>query len=170
MHSNRSKCKDLELMTDFRPINLCKVVYKIISKVLVNRIKLFINNLVGKNLSVFVSNLLITDNIIITSDVFHWLNSNNRSKKDAFTIKIDMNKTYDQVEWPYVKWILNKIAFLVAISKLIMKCISIVCFRVLINGERLHSFVHPRAFDKGILYLLICSHCVLRIFLLVLVS
>lgn len=68
------KIKNLVSMVDFRLINLCNVVYKILSKVLVNHIKPILNALIGDTQSAFVSQQLITDNIIVALEVFHWLN------------------------------------------------------------------------------------------------
>lgn len=67
------KIKSPVSMADFRPISLCNVLYKLLSKVLVNRIKPFLFSLVGETHSAFVSNWLITDNILIASEAFHWL-------------------------------------------------------------------------------------------------
>lgn len=86
-------------MVDSKLISLCNVIYKILSKTLVNRIKLFLNSVIGEVQSAFVSNRLITDNIILALEVFHWLSLGRKSKgKDVFVLKIDMNKAYDIVE------------------------------------------------------------------------
>lgn len=86
-------------MVDFRPISLCNVIYKVLSKVLINRIKSILRNLVGKIQSAFISNKLVTDNIIIAYEVFHWLKSDKRAPfGGAYAIKIDMSKAYDRVE------------------------------------------------------------------------
>lgn len=69
------KIKSPIAMADFRSISLSNVVYKLLSKTLVNRIKPFLYTLVGDTQSTFVSNRLITDNILIASEVFQWLYS-----------------------------------------------------------------------------------------------
>lgn len=93
------KTKNPESMVEFRPISLCNVIYKIRSKMLVNRIKPILGNIVGEAQSAFVSNRLIIDNIIIASEMFHWLNSSRRSQEiGAFALKIDMSNDYDRIE------------------------------------------------------------------------
>lgn len=94
------KIKYPESMVDFRPISLCNVLYKILSKVLVNHIKPIMKDLIGKTQSTFVSQHLITNNIIVASEVFHWLNLSIQIwKKDAYAY------AYDRVECSYLQWI-----------------------------------------------------------------
>lgn len=97
------KIKNLESMADFRPINLCNVIYKLLSKALVNRIKPFLEYLIGDAKSSFVSNHLIIDNITIAIEVFHWLTLGNGKKGSyAYAVKIGIRKAYYRLEWPYI--------------------------------------------------------------------
>lgn len=82
----------------FRPINLCNVVYKIISKIMVNRLKPFMDSLVTPFQNAFIRGRNISDNILIAHEIFDMLRKMRKRKKFYGALKIDMGKAYDRVD------------------------------------------------------------------------
>ncbi|XP_010468816.1 PREDICTED: uncharacterized protein LOC104748941 [Camelina sativa] len=128
-------------MTEFRPISLCNVCYKIISKVLCFRLKRFLPSLVSETQSAFVSGRLITDNILVAQEMFHGLNTNPRCKSEFLAFKTDMSKAYDRVEWDFLEAVMVKLGFDRKWISWIMWCVSSVSYQVLLNGQ-------PRGYIK----------------------
>lgn len=56
--------KNLSKMTEFRPISLCNVIYKLISKVLANCLKTIVSQIISENQSVFFSECLKSYNVV----------------------------------------------------------------------------------------------------------
>ena len=92
------KVKKPEKMADFRPISLCNVIYKIISKVLVNRLKLILPQLISPTQNAFVLGCLITDNVLVAYETLHAMHIRKKGKKGALALKLDVSKVYDRVE------------------------------------------------------------------------
>jgi len=85
-------------MTELRPISLCNVGYKIISKVLCQRLKICLPSLISETQSAFVAGRLISDNILIAQEMFHGLRANKACQGKFMAIKTDMSKAYDRLE------------------------------------------------------------------------
>jgi len=90
-------------MTNFRPISLSNVVYKLVAKVLANRLKIVLPHIISKNQSVFLSERLITDNVLVAFELMHYLEHKKEGEENFMVVKLDMSKAYDHVEWVLLK-------------------------------------------------------------------
>ena len=136
------KVKSLELITEFRPISLCNVVYKIVAKVLANRLKAILPHVISENQSVFQAGRVITDNILMAFETLHYMKHHQKGKSGFMALKLDMSKAYDWVEWIFLENIMKRMGFDVKWVNLIMECISTITYSVLINGEPT-QVIHP---------------------------
>jgi len=92
------KVSNPSLLTEYRPISLCNVFYKIIAKVLANRLKGVLTKVVSKEQSAFIKGCLITDNILVAFETLHTMDSRLKGKEGFMALKLDMSKAYDRVE------------------------------------------------------------------------
>jgi ribonuclease HI len=136
------KIKTPEKITEFRPISLCNVIYKLISKVIANRLKGILPSIISEAQSAFVPGRLITDNVLVVFETLHHMHSTKIGREGAMAMKLDMSKAYDRVEWSFLETIMRKMGFHPKWVSLIMNCISTVSYSILVNGEP-HGFLKP---------------------------
>ncbi|CAO2191947.1 unnamed protein product [Urochloa humidicola] len=134
-------------MTHFRPISLCNVLYKLCSKVLANRLRLILDEIISVEQSAFVPGRLITDNVLVAYECIHYLKR--KKGNGACAVKLDMAKAYDRVEWQYLRAIMHKLGFSEQWIELIMRCVETVSFSVRVNGFLSEQFQPTRGIRQG---------------------
>ena len=137
-----------ELVQQFRPIGLCNTIYKAITKVLVNRLKPYLSDVVHPLQASFVPGRKASDNVILVQEIIHSMNIS-RSKIGTMTIKIDLEKAYDRLEWSFIRLTLQHFNLPLWWIELIMSCISSSHLSVLVNGEKTESFAPSRGIRQG---------------------
>ncbi|XP_025635616.1 uncharacterized protein [Arachis hypogaea] len=142
------KVEPVTSLKQMRPISLCNVSYKVVTKVLANRIRNLMEKLVKPTQCSFVPGRHSSNNIINAQEVIHTMRSK-KGPKGWMTIKIDLEKAYDRIKWSFVRDTLLEVGFPNHIIKLIMSCISTARMRVLWNGEELDEFFPSRGIRQG---------------------
>ncbi|KAJ0075024.1 hypothetical protein Patl1_34399 [Pistacia atlantica] len=142
------KVKTPSKVSEFRPISLCNVLYKILAKVLANDAK-NLATIISPSQSAFIPDRLITDNAIVAFEVMHTMNTGLKGKDGYMALKLDMSKAYDRLKWSFLQAVMCKMGFCSTWINVIMNCLSSVSYLVLINRIPQKSFKPSRGIRQG---------------------
>jgi hypothetical protein len=138
-----------EELKDFRPISLCNVIYKVISKCLVNRFRPLLGEIISPEQSAFVPGRLITDNAIIAFECIHAIQRGVGDREEFCAYKLDLSKAYDRVDRGFFKKLLVKLGFQSQWVQWVMTFVTTVRYFVRFNGVPLPPFSPSRGLRQG---------------------
>ncbi|KAJ9555971.1 hypothetical protein OSB04_010585 [Centaurea solstitialis] len=141
------KCPNASRVGDYRPISCCTVLYKCISKIISDRIKPVLDQLVSKSQSAFIPGRRIADNILLAHELVSGYHKQTGPPRCAF--KIDIRKAYDTVDWSYVIALLMGFGFHPVLIKWIQEMLQTSSFSLAINGESVGFFKGARGLRQG---------------------
>ena len=133
-------------VADFRPISLVSSVYKILSKVLANRLRKVVGKFISTTQSAFIKGRQILDGILIANEI---VDDAKKSKKELLLFKVDFEKAYDSVDWGYLDEVMVRMNFLVLWRSWITECVTTATTSVLVNGSPTYEFCFERGLRQG---------------------
>ncbi|KAK3231468.1 hypothetical protein Dsin_003349 [Dipteronia sinensis] len=140
------KCVKPKTMKDFRPICLVGALYKVLGKVLANRMRKVMNSVIGEYQMAFVWNRQIIDSFVIAEEIIHhW----KKSKEGGLMVKLDFEKAYDSLDHTFLDNMLCEIGFGWKWRQWISSCISSPVLSVLVNGSPSRQFGIHRGLRQG---------------------
>ncbi|XP_077231884.1 uncharacterized protein LOC143864904 [Tasmannia lanceolata] len=140
------KIKSAVKVSDFRPISLVGCLYKVLSKVLGDRLKVVLPMIISTNQCAFVSQQQILDCSLVANETVDWLV---KTGSAGVVCKLDMEKAYDRVEWHCLDHFLGKMGFGNRWRGWIKSCLSSAWFSILINGSPKGFFRSSRGLRQG---------------------
>jgi hypothetical protein len=133
-------------LRNFIPIDICNVIYKIISKVIALRIKPILPFIISKEQSGYVEGRQIMDSFILVHEIIHSLKI---THTPGMLLKLDLSKAFDKLGWKYMKVLLSAFSFDRDWVSWIMNLISLTFFPILINGVPSQPFSPSRGIRQG---------------------
>jgi hypothetical protein len=116
------------------------VIYKVIAKCLVNRLRPLLHEIIEPSQSAFILGRMITDNALISFECLHALRNGNQGCKQFGAYKLDLTKAYDRVDWRFLEGALRWLDFHSTWVQWIITCVTNVSYSVCFNHCSLQSF------------------------------
>jgi hypothetical protein len=136
-------------LKDFRPISLCNVIFKVVSKCLVNWLWPLLHDIIAPVQSAFIPGHLITDNALIAFECIHAIQTGPAACRKFCAYKLDMAKAYDCVDWRFLEGVLAKLGFHSQWVQWVMACVTTMRYTILFNENMLDSFTPSRGIRQG---------------------
>ncbi|GKA08008.1 RNA-directed DNA polymerase, eukaryota [Tanacetum coccineum] len=140
------KIPGANLVKDFRPISLIGSLYKIIAKILANRLVGVLGDIVNEVQSAFIADRQILDGPFILNEVLQWCKV---KKKQSLIFKVDFEKAYDSVRWDFLDDVLSKFGFGEKWRKWIQCCLRSSRGSIIINGSPTEEFQFCKGLKQG---------------------
>ncbi|XP_058078524.1 uncharacterized protein LOC131226815 [Magnolia sinica] len=136
--------------SNFWPISLYNFVYKIFTKVIASRLALLLLKLISQEQGAFVRGRSIAESIALGQEIFRDIG--HKVHGGNIILKLDMEKSYDRIEWGFLNNVLNRFSFNTAWIRMVEKCWNNVWFTVLINGEGVGFSNRQEGCERGTQY------------------
>ena len=143
MIPNKGNVEDIK---DYRPINLLGGLYKIVAKVMVNRLRRVTDKVVSPSQNAFVEGRQILDAALIANEV---VDSMLRRNDGRVVCKLNIEKAYDHLNWEFVPEAMRRKSFGQRWLNWISWCMSTASFSILINGTSAGFFRSTRDLRQG---------------------
>ncbi|GJR56538.1 RNA-directed DNA polymerase, eukaryota [Tanacetum coccineum] len=140
------KTQGAKMVKDFRPISLIGSLYKIITKLLANRLVTVIDGLVNGVQSAFIVNCQILDGPFILNEIIHWCKA---KKKQTMIFKVDFEKAFDYVRWDFLDDVLKNFGFGSRWREWIQSCLKSSRGSILVNGSPTSEFQIFKGLKQG---------------------
>ena len=125
------------------------MLYKILAKVLSNRLKVLLPDLISENQSAFVPGRCITDNVLVAFEVLHHMKRSKTGQRGEVALKLDISKAYDRVDWNFLKQRMRSMGFCRTWISWIMMCVRTVSYEVCFNGSSIGPIIPERGLRQG---------------------
>ncbi|XP_028082409.1 uncharacterized protein LOC114283731 [Camellia sinensis] len=140
------KCDNPCSLNEYRPISLIGSMYKILAKVLSNRLKSAIPSIISPTQSAFLGERFILDGVLVANEVLDWWRC---KKKRGVIIKIDFEKAYDCVNWSFLLNMMESFEFGHKWRSWIHSYVTNARISVLVNGSPTNEFIVERVLRQG---------------------
>ncbi|GJZ90239.1 putative RNA-directed DNA polymerase, eukaryota, reverse transcriptase zinc-binding domain protein [Tanacetum coccineum] len=140
------KVSNAKFVSDFRSISLIGCQYKIIGKILANRLSTVIGSCISAEQSAFIKGRNILDGPFILNEVLAWYRNR---KRGLMIFKVDFEKAFDSVRWDYLDSVMEKLGFGNKWRSWIHGCFSNARSSVLVNGSPTSEFDLYRGLRQG---------------------
>ncbi|XP_028550871.1 uncharacterized protein LOC114579679 [Dendrobium catenatum] len=142
------KTGNLMLPSSFRPISPCLSVYKLIAKMLLNRMLFIIPKLVSEEQAAFIKGRSSSEHILLAQEVCNKFRFS-KAKKGLMAIKIDMEQAYDSMSWSTLTQVLMNLGFPDKFANFLIQCVSNTKFSIIVNGNYSEWIEAKRGFRQG---------------------
>lgn len=140
------KKKEPQAMSDFRPIAFCNTIYKVVTKIIANRLKGVLKDVIFEEQSGFTLGRSIAEGIIISHKTIH---KDRKTREACMVLKLDILKAYDLVDRQFLMEVLEMFVFDGNWINWIKSCISTVKFSIMVNGAAHGFFSTMRGLRQG---------------------
>ncbi|GJW52228.1 RNA-directed DNA polymerase, eukaryota, reverse transcriptase zinc-binding domain protein [Tanacetum coccineum] len=134
------------VVSDFRPISLIGAQYKIIAKILANRLAQVIDSVISREQTAFIKHRQILDGPLMVNEVIKWCN---RKKDKLMIFKIDFEKAFDSVSWDYLFKVMHFMGFSDKWISWINGCLRSATASILVNGSPTREYQINRGLRQG---------------------
>lgn len=134
-------------LVDFRPISLCNTVYKVISRILASRLRMFTSDAVQRNQVGFVKGRQLCENVLLASKLVVDFHKSRPSSRGC--LQVDITKAYDNVNWSLILNILKAFQLPKIFTSWIYLCISTPLYSIALNGELQGFFQGKKGLRQG---------------------
>ncbi|XP_071699063.1 uncharacterized protein [Rutidosis leptorrhynchoides] len=140
------KKNDPLCLNDYRPISLIGSYYKIVAKLISNRLRKVLLGLIGPEQSAFLKGRFILDGALIVNETIDYLKAN---KKKGFILKADFEKAFDSLNWNFLMDVMKSMGFGKRWRDWILACLKSESISILVNGSPTPEFRLERGVRQG---------------------